>query len=823
MKKILVLLVGLVALSIPVFRYHRHFNTHELSLGQTIRRKNVSSRWIFADLAGNNYDYMLSAAPQGKNTYMLQVRDQIGKDISQINYSHPLRGITVLSDPRSKAPWMFLSINDQKATGVHGFHYIWEPMLKREERQFDAIARTDTLIAYEDYDWSGTLHPKLLEDIDNDGSPELVCLAFDSFTINPRGLMVYDFDSGRLKWRFDLSTCISSLLCDDFDGDGEKELVCGTIAYKNTDQEMRGMDDAHSWLMVIDARGRLLHHEMVNEGFSQVLLASDDMDGDAQKEILAVCSTKGNAELPNSVKWLNWTGKRFIQKESWLLHGNLEFNNPETIYSLMDGEGRKLVLLAAMNSPLIVLDSQLNKVNHDFNEPVSSVWGVEDLDLDGRKEILLETRDNRLVVLSSDLKSKAELANPFNLDDNYSVHIVYTGFGKPPKIALAIGAEVRYYQYRRLPLWEQVTRFIWLNLDYLSLMLLLALLLLLIYVYRRRRIIMMGINNLGQGTVLMASKDRILHINDYMLDFLKDEYGNLPPGNLKSLSRLYPDLAALMPDFEASKDSDFNQPMLLGRQQMRHNVRIQKLGGLTSKFLITAQPDLPAPGDAAATLAWADTARRLSHNVRRHITNIILALKPLQTGGLDDKQLGYTDIIRSEIEKIRIFTHAFQRFTELKDYELKLQDVIPSLEHCLERLTIPTGIKLIKNWDLASVEAWIEPIRFEEALGNVIANALDAMEEGGTLHLTVKKFPNHSGLNGRQSVMIEVEDSGKGIPAKYLEEVWQPFFTTKNDGTGIGLPETRKIITSMGGTVLVQSEEGVGTVVTFWLKGSTDG
>jgi signal transduction histidine kinase len=321
----------------------------------------------------------------------------------------------------------------------------------------------------------------------------------------------------------------------------------------------------------------------------------------------------------------------------------------------------------------------------------------------------------------------------------------------------------------------------------------------------------------------MASKDRILHINDYMLDFLKDEYGNLPPGNLKSLSRLYPDLAALIPDFEASKASVFNQPMLLGRQQMRHNVQIQKLGGVTSKFLITAQPDLPAPGDAAATLAWADTARRLSHNVRRHITNIILALKPLQTGGLDDKQLGYTDIIRSEIEKIRIFTHAFQRFTELKDYELKLQDVIPSLEHCLERLTIPTGIKLIKNWDLASVEAWIEPIRFEEALGNVIANALDAMVEGGILHLSVKKFPNHSGLNGRQSVMIEVEDSGKGIPAKYLEEVWQPFFTTKNDGTGIGLPETRKIITSMGGTVLVQSEEGVGTVVTFWLKGSADG
>jgi signal transduction histidine kinase len=56
-----------------------------------------------------------------------------------------------------------------------------------------------------------------------------------------------------------------------------------------------------------------------------------------------------------------------------------------------------------------------------------------------------------------------------------------------------------------------------------------------------------------------------------------------------------------------------------------------------------------------------------------------------------------------------------------------------------------------------------------------------------------------------------------------LELFWLLFSTTKHDGTGIGLPETRKIITSMGGTVLVQSEEGVGTVVTFWLKGSADG
>jgi len=166
-----------------------------------------------------------------------------------------------------------------------------------------------------------------------------------------------------------------------------------------------------------------------------------------------------------------------------------------------------------------------------------------------------------------------------------------------------------------------------------------------------------------------------------------------------------------------------------------------------------------------------------------------------------------------------VFTHSFQRFTELKDYELKLQDIIPSLEHVVAHTSIPESVTLIKNWKLSSVHAYIEPIRFEEALTNLINNAIEAMPEGGILHITSKIFPNHSSPKGPLTVLVELEDSGKGIPEKYKDEIWRPFFTTNQSGTGIGLPESRKIIESMGGEISIQSEEGVGTVVSVWLKG----
>jgi signal transduction histidine kinase len=138
------------------------------------------------------------------------------------------------------------------------------------------------------------------------------------------------------------------------------------------------------------------------------------------------------------------------------------------------------------------------------------------------------------------------------------------------------------------------------------------------------------------------------------------------------------------------------------------------------------------------------------------------------------------------------------------------------------RITLPEKITLIKNWKLNSVHAFIEPIRFEEALTNLINNAVEAMPEGGILHVSAKVFPHHTSPKGPLSVLVEIEDSGVGIPAKYMDEIWKPFFTTNQSGTGIGLPESRKIITSMGGEISVQSEEGVGTVVSVWLKGEGD-
>lgn len=104
--------------------------------------------------------------------------------------------------------------------------------------------------------------------------------------------------------------------------------------------------------------------------------------------------------------------------------------------------------------------------------------------------------------------------------------------------------------------------------------------------------------------------------------------------------------------------------------------------------------------------------------------------------------------------------------------------------------------------------AEIDTVRLGEALVNVVDNALDACRAGGTV--TVRTGKDDDG-----GVVVEVEDTGPGIPAADLERVFDPFFTTKaiGEGSGLGLAITRRIVEEHGGRVTVDSQPGRGTRV----------
>jgi signal transduction histidine kinase len=98
--------------------------------------------------------------------------------------------------------------------------------------------------------------------------------------------------------------------------------------------------------------------------------------------------------------------------------------------------------------------------------------------------------------------------------------------------------------------------------------------------------------------------------------------------------------------------------------------------------------------------------------------------------------------------------------------------------------------------------------QIQQVLINLMLNAIQAMEKGGTL--TIRTFPESEG-----GVGIEVKDTGVGIAKSHLKKIFDPFFTTKSEGTGLGLSISLKILESHGATIDVQSEEGKGSIFTM--------
>jgi signal transduction histidine kinase len=199
-------------------------------------------------------------------------------------------------------------------------------------------------------------------------------------------------------------------------------------------------------------------------------------------------------------------------------------------------------------------------------------------------------------------------------------------------------------------------------------------------------------------------------------------------------------------------------------------------------------------------------ARTIAHEVRNPLTNINLSIEHLKDTSPDDQEM-YHDIIKRNSERIN------QLITELlnssKPAELKL-DTWPvnklldeTLELAIDRIRLKE-IKLEKDYCPDEIEINIDAGKVKTALLNLLINAIEAMEPGkGVLKISCRSIDHRC--------VITVEDNGSGIEKDHLEHLFEPFFSKKSKGMGLGLTATQNIILTHKGTVDVESSPGKGT------------
>jgi signal transduction histidine kinase len=206
-----------------------------------------------------------------------------------------------------------------------------------------------------------------------------------------------------------------------------------------------------------------------------------------------------------------------------------------------------------------------------------------------------------------------------------------------------------------------------------------------------------------------------------------------------------------------------------------------------------------------------EMAAGMAHEVKNPLAAIRSSAQIL-TERVGGKEAQFAGIIVSEVDRLNRVVNEFLDYA--RPAPLKREPVLLSalLDSCLELLApviAQAGATVNRAYPEAEHKVNADPNQLRQVFLNLILNAVQAMRTGGQMTLGVRQ---ESG-----STRVVVRDTGPGIPPDKLRQVFEPFYSTKPGGTGLGLPIAQRIVAEHGGRLVVESKPGEGTTATMIL------
>ena len=348
---------------------------------------------------------------------------------------------------------------------------------------------------------------------------------------------------------------------------------------------------------------------------------------------------------------------------------------------------------------------------------------------------------------------------------------------------------------------------------------------------------------------LEASQRNLLDLQAYTKDVLKSMTSGLVTtdldGRLKSYNRAAEEILGqplgkhlgrflweLMPISEMEAFLRSDRLRRLG--SARFNGTVARPDGETRTLGMTVSPLKNRQGDTVGAIAIfqdltqikameeamrkkeqlaliGELAAGIAHEIRNPLASLSGSIQLLRQDlplGEDDRRL--MDIVLRETERLNRIVSDFLAYARPRVPQLKETDIHELLRRTLELLEKAPSSQDAKVQIVLDLQAQnpcipVDPGQMEQVFWNLCLNALEAMPQGGTLTVRTRWLP------GGQTLEILFQDTGKGIPPWDLDRIFLPFFTTKEQGSGLGLANVYRIVNNHGGYVGVESWPGQGT------------
>jgi len=221
--------------------------------------------------------------------------------------------------------------------------------------------------------------------------------------------------------------------------------------------------------------------------------------------------------------------------------------------------------------------------------------------------------------------------------------------------------------------------------------------------------------------------------------------------------------------------------------------------------------------DLSKKVAWAEMAQKVAHEIKNPLTPIQLSAEHLlrvyedKRGDFERALKESTSYIIGEVENLRKIAQEFlelSKVTSLKKEHFDLKETIGEVISPYKNM-LSERIKFREIYEGKTFHLEADKSKIKIAFRNIFINAIEAIRGKGSIEIRLSAEKEH--------FFLEIRDTGMGMARDMLEKVFDPYFSTKDVGTGLGLPIAKKIIEEHGGTIRVESEINKGTTIAITL------
>ncbi|QBF31738.1 PAS domain-containing sensor histidine kinase [Thalassococcus sp. S3] len=329
---------------------------------------------------------------------------------------------------------------------------------------------------------------------------------------------------------------------------------------------------------------------------------------------------------------------------------------------------------------------------------------------------------------------------------------------------------------------------------------------------RRRRLFDSVLSSVTSGVVGLDPEGRVTFVNrsaERLLDW---------SGGEQSLS-----LAVAVPEFGPLFEQLRKGPAHVAQEEIKVTrggrlenllVRMATRRGENGRLegYVVAFDDVTDLVSAQRMAAWGDVARRIAHEIKNPLTPIQLSAERIkrkfapQVGDDSDRLEAMTDVIVRQTNDLRRIVDEFSKFARMPEPDRRSEDLVQIIRDAvLLQQTGQPGVELIADLPEEPIVTSLDATMISQALTNLIKNAGEAIESLKRKEAPADLAPQIrvSLLQQDRQVEIRIADNGVGLPEDRAR-LFEPYVTTRSEGTGLGLPIVKKIVEEHGGTLVLE-------------------